>query len=47
MYSFWLRRFWSSAWNVFDVIVVTIGLMNYVLPELPGPLGPAGEASHA
>mmetsp|Transcript_4580 Transcript_4580/g.10724 ORF Transcript_4580/g.10724 Transcript_4580/m.10724 type:complete len:436 (+) Transcript_4580:69-1376(+) len=38
MYSFWLCRFWRSAWNVFDVIVVTIGLMNYVLPDLPGPL---------
>ncbi|CAE7721154.1 Scn10a [Symbiodinium sp. CCMP2592] len=29
---------WKSAWNVFDVIVVTIGLMNLVLPNLPGPL---------
>ncbi|CAE7302361.1 SCN5A, partial [Symbiodinium pilosum] len=38
MYSFWLRRFWKSAWNVFDVIVVTIGLMNLVLSDLPGPL---------
>eukprot|EP00438_Fugacium_kawagutii_P021874 Skav233043 [mRNA] locus=scaffold909:1200592:1207125:- [translate_table: standard] len=39
MYSFWLCRFWKSAWNVFDVVVVTIGLANYVLPDLPGPLG--------
>ena len=39
MYSFWLCRFWKSAWNIFDVVVVTIGLMNYVLPDLPGPLG--------
>mmetsp|Transcript_28275 Transcript_28275/g.67252 ORF Transcript_28275/g.67252 Transcript_28275/m.67252 type:complete len:485 (+) Transcript_28275:18-1472(+) len=38
MYSFWLWRFWKSAWNVFDVIVVTIGLMNLALPNLPGPL---------
>ena len=39
MYSFWLCRFWKSAWNCFDVVVVSIGLMNYVLPDLPGPLG--------
>lgn len=39
MYSFWLCRFWKSAWNVFDVVVVSIGLLNYILPDLPGPLG--------
>ncbi|CAE6929279.1 Cacna1i [Symbiodinium natans] len=38
MYSFWLCRFWKSAWNVFDVIVVTIGLMNLAVSDLPGPL---------
>ncbi|CAE7209867.1 CACNA1I [Symbiodinium microadriaticum] len=42
MYSFWLWRFWKSAWNVFDVIVVTIGLMNLALPNLPGPLHDEG-----
>ena len=27
MYGFWWIRFWTSAWNIFDTLVVTIGMM--------------------
>lgn len=35
MYSHWLRPFWASNWNIFDVVVVTIGIVNTM--ELPLP----------
>ncbi|CAJ1362978.1 unnamed protein product [Effrenium voratum] len=38
MYAFWFRRFWKSAWNVFDFVVVSIGLLNMTKVPLPGPL---------
>eukprot|EP00931_Biecheleriopsis_adriatica_P009820 TRINITY_DN110906_c0_g1_i1.p1 TRINITY_DN110906_c0_g1~~TRINITY_DN110906_c0_g1_i1.p1 ORF type:complete len:432 (-),score=94.67 TRINITY_DN110906_c0_g1_i1:261-1556(-) len=38
MYAFWCRRFWRSGWNVFDFIVVSIGLFNMFKVPLPGPL---------
>ncbi|CAK9095659.1 unnamed protein product [Durusdinium trenchii] len=38
MYAFWFRRFWTSAWNVFDFVVVTIGILNMSKLPLPGPL---------
>jgi len=38
MYGFWFRPFWSSAWNWFDFLVVTIGVLNMVNVPLPGPL---------
>ena len=27
-YSFWFWPFWKSGWNVFDFVVVTIGILN-------------------
>ena len=27
-YAFWLWPFWKSGWNVFDFVVVTIGILN-------------------
>lgn len=27
-YAFWFWPFWKSGWNVFDFVVVTIGIMN-------------------
>mmetsp|Transcript_5751 Transcript_5751/g.10270 ORF Transcript_5751/g.10270 Transcript_5751/m.10270 type:complete len:398 (-) Transcript_5751:93-1286(-) len=38
MYAFWWRRFWFSAWNVFDVVVVSIGILDVFQVPLPGPL---------
>lgn len=38
MYGFWWRRFWKSAWNVFDFVVVTIGMLDVLQVPLPGPL---------
>jgi hypothetical protein len=38
MYAFWLREFWSSGWNKFDFLVVSIGLLNICKVPLPGPL---------
>ncbi|CAE7820690.1 Cacna1i [Symbiodinium sp. CCMP2592] len=38
MYGFWWRRFWSSGWNVFDVVVVSIGILDVFEVPLPGPL---------
>jgi len=35
MYAHWLRPFWSSNWNVFDVVVVSIGLINMAKLPLP------------
>jgi len=39
MYGFWFRRFWKSAWNVFDFVVVSVGLLGLFEVPLPGPLG--------
>eukprot|EP00930_Biecheleria_cincta_P003904 TRINITY_DN104810_c0_g1_i1.p1 TRINITY_DN104810_c0_g1~~TRINITY_DN104810_c0_g1_i1.p1 ORF type:complete len:409 (+),score=94.36 TRINITY_DN104810_c0_g1_i1:28-1254(+) len=38
MYGFWFYRFWMSAWNVFDFVVVTIGMLDVMKVPLPGPL---------
>ncbi|CAJ1437154.1 unnamed protein product [Effrenium voratum] len=39
MYAFWFCRFWRSGWNIFDFIVVAIGILSVAKVELPGPLG--------
>jgi len=38
MYAFWLCDFWKSTWNVFDFVVVSIGLLTTLQVPLPGPL---------
>eukprot|EP00931_Biecheleriopsis_adriatica_P032737 TRINITY_DN19065_c0_g1_i1.p1 TRINITY_DN19065_c0_g1~~TRINITY_DN19065_c0_g1_i1.p1 ORF type:complete len:437 (+),score=104.44 TRINITY_DN19065_c0_g1_i1:125-1435(+) len=38
MYAFWLCRFWKSGWNIFDFLVVSIGLLGMFKVPLPGPL---------
>lgn len=38
MYGFWFIRFWTSAWNVFDTVVVSIGVLDIFQVPLPGPL---------
>mmetsp|Transcript_2185 Transcript_2185/g.3719 ORF Transcript_2185/g.3719 Transcript_2185/m.3719 type:complete len:432 (+) Transcript_2185:122-1417(+) len=38
MYGSWFRDFWRSGWNVFDFMVVTIGLLTTFRVPLPGPL---------
>lgn len=35
MYAHWFKSFWKSSWNIFDCVVVTIGLIN--MAELPLP----------
>jgi len=35
MYGHWCKEFWKSNWNIFDVVVVTIGIVNTL--ELPLP----------
>lgn len=37
MYAFWLWEFWSSSWNVFDFVVVSIGILTTINVPLPGP----------
>eukprot|EP00440_Ansanella_granifera_P035168 gb/GFBE01038143.1/.p1 GENE.gb/GFBE01038143.1/~~gb/GFBE01038143.1/.p1 ORF type:complete len:396 (+),score=98.86 gb/GFBE01038143.1/:1-1188(+) len=37
MYAYWLCAFWKSGWNIFDVIVVSIGLLTTFNVPLPGP----------
>mmetsp|Transcript_84577 Transcript_84577/g.217919 ORF Transcript_84577/g.217919 Transcript_84577/m.217919 type:complete len:396 (-) Transcript_84577:89-1276(-) len=37
MYAFWLCKFWRSGWNVFDFIVVSVGLLFMMQIPLPGP----------
>jgi len=37
MYGSWCRVFWSSSWNVFDFVVVSIGLLTTANVPLPGP----------
>lgn len=38
VYAHWFCRFWESAWNWFDVIVVSIGLVTTVFRHLPKAL---------
>lgn len=38
MYGFWFWRFWTSAWNLFDFLVVSIGILGMLKVPLPGPL---------
>jgi len=38
MYSSWLWKFWKSGWNVFDFVVVSIGILTTINVPLPGPL---------
>jgi len=38
MYAFWCCRFWKSGWNIFDFVVVAIGILSVLKVELPGPL---------
>lgn len=35
VYAHWFVEFWKSTWNVFDVVVVTIGIINTVNLPLP------------
>jgi len=37
MYARWLKRFWCDSWNIFDVLVVTVGCISFGV-ELVGPL---------
>jgi hypothetical protein len=39
MYAHWFRVFWSSAWNIFDVVVVSIGIITMLQIKLPPGLG--------
>merc|ERR1712232_1011796 len=36
-YSYWLCQFWMSSWNIFDLIVVTVGCIGFGV-ELVGPM---------
>jgi len=38
MYAFWCCPFWKSGWNIFDFVVVAIGVLSVLKVELPGPL---------
>eukprot|EP00962_Isochrysis_galbana_P017897 scaffold5151_cov125-Isochrysis_galbana.AAC.3 len=38
IYCHWLRKFWT-AWNVFDLLVVTVGILSVARVNLPGPFG--------
>lgn len=38
MYGHWFWVFWDSGWNIFDVIVVSIGIINTVKIDLPPAL---------
>jgi hypothetical protein len=35
MYAHWWKPFWASNWNIFDVVVVTIGVVNTIKLPLP------------
>jgi len=35
IYAHWWCEFWRSGWNIFDVVVVTIGLVNMMQLPLP------------
>lgn len=38
MYATWFNTFWTSGWNIFDFVVVSIGLLLTFDVNLPGPL---------
>lgn len=38
MYGYWFVVFWTSAWNWFDVVVVSIGVLEMAQVPLPGEL---------
>jgi len=38
IYCHWLRKFWTP-WNVFDLLVVTVGMLSVARVNLPGPFG--------
>merc|ERR1719478_610843 len=38
MYGSWMRKFFKSAWNCFDLLVVSIGALDLCRAPLPGPL---------
>jgi len=38
MYGSWLCPFWKDGWNVFDFVVVSIGVLDMLQVQLPGPL---------
>jgi len=35
LYAHWWKEFWRSGWNIFDVVVVSIGVINTVKLPLP------------
>ena len=37
-YGHWFRPFICSGWNIFDLIVVTVGCLSLMRVQLPGPL---------
>jgi hypothetical protein len=37
LYSHWFRAFWRSGWNIFDTVVVSIGVINMLKLPLPPP----------
>jgi len=37
-YAHCWRAFWRSGWNIFDLLVVSIGILTTVFKDLPGPL---------
>jgi len=39
LYAHWWKDFWASGWNVFDVVVVTIGVVNMIQLPLPPAFG--------
>jgi len=39
MYGSWAKAFWVSAWNRFDFIVVSIGVLTLCRVPLPDPMG--------
>lgn len=38
LYAHWFCKFWESVWNIFDVFVVSIGLITTVFTDLPKAL---------
>jgi len=39
LYGHWWTAFWKSGWNVFDAVVVSIGLVNMMELPLPAAFG--------
>jgi hypothetical protein len=37
-YAHWFVKFWASGWNIFDVLVVAVGMLSVARVELPGAL---------